>query len=392
MRILYHHRILARDGMRVHVDELVAGLRRQGHDVAVAGPEPDGPDASPAAGLTAHLARLRGLAPGWVGELMEMGYNFKAHRALVAQARQYRPDVLYERYNSFLTAGVRVKRVLGLPYIIEVNAPLAYERASLGNLAFRRTAERMERAVWRAADAVLTVSDALADFVRAAGVPEDRIVVIPNGVRLDAYTGERDRAVRAELGLDGRTVFGFVGFVRPWHGLDRVLRAFARLGDPRLHLLVVGEGPASEALAATAADLGIADRLTFTGTQPHDAIPRLLSAVDVALQPDVTAYASPLKLFEYMAAGCAVIAPDRANIREIVRHGETALLFDPEDDGALERRIVTLADDAALRDRLGRAARAEIVARDYTWQGNARRVEAIAERLLAGKAAKPDVG
>jgi len=387
MRILYHHRILARDGMRVHIDQLVNALTARRHDIHLVGPEApvSGTQGNTASGsaILNGLDRLRARAPRWTGEMMEVGYNLRAARALRQAADACAPDVLYERYNSFLVAGLGLKKRRGLPMIVEVNAPLTHERQMLGNLTFARTARRMEEDVWRGADAVLPVSDALADHLRAAGVDEKRIHVIPNGVELDLYTGMRDEAVRAELGLGGKLVFGFVGFVRPWHGLDRVLAAFARLNDSGLHLLVVGEGPASDALKSAAGALGLSDRLTFTGARPHADIPRYLSAVDVALQPDVTPYASPLKLFEYMAAGCAVIAPDRPNIREIVSDGETASLFDPDDPDALEAAIAGLAGDAAMRAALGRAARKEIVDKDYTWDGNARRVETIAAELLA---------
>ncbi|HET9147544.1 MAG TPA: glycosyltransferase, partial [Acetobacteraceae bacterium] len=110
------------------------------------------------------------------------------------------------------------------------------------------------------------------------------------------------------------------------------------------------------------------------GLAAREAVPGLLAGFDIALQPRSVDYASPLKLFEYMAAGCAIVAPDQPNIREILTHGRTALLFDPDEPGALWQAVARLADDAELRERLGRAARAEIEARDLTWDGNARRV------------------
>ncbi|GAB4130371.1 MAG: glycosyltransferase family 4 protein [Rhodothalassiaceae bacterium] len=389
MHILYHHRILAADGMQVHISELTASLRGLGHELVMVGPEAGGDGRS---GLTGRIGALRSHMPAALSEALEIGYNLKAAGQLRGAIRLRRPDVIYERYNAFLTAGVSVARAFDLPLIMEVNAPLAEERKALGNLALERMARRMERRVWRAAEAVLPVSDALADHVRAAGVPEERIHVIPNGVRRERFDGVRSLPTRRELGLSDRIVFGFVGFVRPWHGLDRVLTAFSRIGDPRLHLLIVGEGPASADLRRLAEELGIAAQLSFTGTRPHDEIPRLLGAVDVALQPDATPYASPLKLFEYLAAGCAVIAPDQPNIRELVRDGEDALLFDRTREGALESAIERLARDADLRERLGAAAIRTVAERDYSWDGNARRVIAIAGDILARRGRDRDGG
>ncbi len=371
--------------MQVHVRELTDALERRGHCLEFVAPQAAGSSAK--SDLVGRLAALRGHLPGWLAEAMELAYDRRAVRDLRRAAARFSPHILYERYNAFLSAGLGLKRSCGLPFLVEVNAPLVAERKAHGGLALERIARRMETAVWRGADAVLPVSDALAGHVRRAGVPDARIHVIPNGVRLAAFEDIRGRGVRQKLRLADKIVFGFVGFVRPWHGLERVLDAFARLGRADLHLLVVGDGPARPAIEARAREHGLGAHLTVTGVVPHADIPSYLGAFDVALQPDVTPYASPLKLFEYMAAALAVIAPDRANIREIVRHGETAYLIDPTAPGALEAAIAALAERAELRTRLGAAARAEIEKKDYTWDGNARRVEAIAERLLtaAGK-------
>ena len=112
----------------------------------------------------------------------------------------------------------------------------------------------------------------------------------------------------------------------------------------------------------------------FTGLQAREQVPALVAGFDIALQPRAVEYASPLKIFEYMAAGRAIVAPDQENIREILRDGETALLFDPSRPEAMWRAVLRLAGDADLRHRLGAAACAEIARRDYTWAGNARRV------------------
>jgi glycosyltransferase involved in cell wall biosynthesis len=131
-------------------------------------------------------------------------------------------------------------------------------------------------------------------------------------------------------------------------------------------------------LDALAQQLGIAERVRCTGIVAHEAIPRAVAGFDIALQPRVVDYASPLKIFDYMAAGRAIVAPDQPNIREILRHEDTALLFDPRRRGALWEAVARLLADAGLRRRLGTAARAELEARDYTWRGNAARIVALA--------------
>ena len=118
-------------------------------------------------------------------------------------------------------------------------------------------------------------------------------------------------------------------------------------------------------------------------TGPHDLINGLIARFDIALQPAAVAYASPLKVFEYMAAGRAIVAPDQPNLREALEHERTALLFDPARPGAFWAAVERLAQDAGLRARLGAAARREVEERDLTWAGNARRVAAIAQEEAA---------
>jgi len=139
---------------------------------------------------------------------------------------------------------------------------------------------------------------------------------------------------------------------------------------------VVGEGPARPGLEALAAALGVAERVRFAGLVAPAAVPATVAGFDIAVQPRVVDYASPLKIFDYMAAGRAIVAPDQPNIREVLEHGRTALLFDPVRPGALWDALATLLADPGLRQRLGAAARAELERRDFTWRGNAARIVA----------------
>jgi len=240
----------------------------------------------------------------------------------------------------------------------------------------RRLARRVEDLTWRAATRVVAVTGVLKSMIAASGVPAQRIEVVPNGIDPAAFADLPVRPASADP-----LVLGFVGFVRDWHGLDAVIAAMASHGGtPRLDLVVVGDGPARAALEQQAAAAGIGHRVRFTGIAPHEAVPALVAGFDIALQPRAVAYASPLKIFDYMAAGRAIIAPDQPNIREILTHEATALLFDPADPAELWQAVVRLADDPVLRARLGKAARAEIDRRGYTWAGNAARLGAWADQ------------
>ena len=378
MRILYSHRIQSRDGQSVHVDELIAAFRAEGHEVLVVGPSFY--DNASFGGESGFVDFVRKLLPGALGEIAELAYNIPAYRRLRRACREFKPDFIYERCNLYYLAGAWLARATGLPFLLEVNSPLADERIRFGNLRLHRLAHRLENKVWCAADRVLPVTGVLKDIVMAAaGVPSERIAVMPNGVVLDRFP-------TAVPGTGETVTLGFVGFVRPWHGLDLVIREIAARKDgARVGLTVVGDGPVRGELKALAAELGIADRLDFRGVVPHEAVPGEVARFDIALQPQVTPYASPLKIFDYMAAGRAIVAPDQPNIREILVHERTALLFDPADPAGLWRAVARLIEDPALRATLGAAARSELEQRDYTWRGNARRIAAMAQTIAARK-------
>ncbi len=374
MRILYSHRIQSHDGQSVHIEELVGALRAAGHEVLVVGPSLYARSDFGGESRTVVLARR--LLPRAVAELAELAYNLPAARRLARAAAGFRPDLIYERYNLYYLAGAWLARRRRVPFYLEVNAPLAEERSRFGGIGLGGLARAAERRVWRAADRIFAVTSALGRMIVAEGVAAERIAITPNGVDPGRFLPRRPAREGQDL------VLGFIGFARPWHGLDAVIRGIAEAG-PGLSLVVAGEGPACPALAALARSLGCGGRVRFTGLAPRETVPSLLAGFDIALQPRALAYASPLKLFEYMAAGCAVVAPDQPNIREIVTHEESALLFDPDRPDSMWQAIARLAADPALRLRLGETARAEIKRRDFTWAGNAARVVAFAEADLA---------
>jgi glycosyltransferase involved in cell wall biosynthesis len=368
MRILYSHRIQSRDGQSVHVEQMVAALRQAGHEVLVVGP---GFYQQAEFGAESRLvAWIRARLPAALGELAEVAYNVPAYRRLRRAAHSFHPDIIYERYNLYYLAGALLARRLGVPFYLEVNAPIADERMRFSGLRLRGLARRLEAWTWRAATRVIAVTGVLKSMITDAGVASERIEVVPNGIDPAAFADLPARPVAPDP-----LVLGFVGFVRDWHGLDAVIAAMAEhAGAPRLDLVVVGDGPARAALERQAAALGIADCVRFTGLAPHADVPRMVAGFDIALQPRAVAYASPLKLFDYMAAGRAIVAPDQANIREILTDRETALLFDPARPDAVWLAVLRLTGDAGLRGRLGAAARAEIDRRRYTWAGNAARL------------------
>ena len=381
MKILYHHRTRSKDGQYVHIEEMIRALRQLGHEViVVAPPSAETEDFGSDAGMVAWLKRS---IPKWMYELMELAYSLVAYRRLVRAVREHQPDCLYERYNLFLPAGIWLKRKFGLPMLLEVNAPIFEERTRYDGLALKGLARWSQAYTWNAADYVLPVTQVLGDIVASYGVPRERIVVIPNGINASQFSeAPETRDAKAALGMEGNIVLGFTGFVRDWHGLDKVITMIA--DDPpesSRHLLVVGDGPARAALEAQARALNIQHRVSFTGVIGRDEVARYVAAFDIALQPAVVEYASPLKLFEYLARGKAIIGPAQPNLMEILTDGQNAVLFDPKAADGMAGAIGKLSADVALRERMGENARKTISDKRLTWRENAIRAVELFKRI-----------
>ncbi|AOV16824.1 glycosyltransferase WbuB [Acidihalobacter aeolianus] len=382
MKVLYHHRIGSKDGQYVHIAEMIHALEQEGAEVVMVGPR--AVDQQSFGGESGWVSMLKRRLPQALYELLELGYSVLDYLKLRRAIREHAPDVIYERYNLYFVSGVWAHRRFGLPLLLEVNAPLLDERSRYSGIALPSLARWSERRAWRGADRVYAVTRVLARRIAQEGVEETKLSITPNGIDPDQFASLPSReAAKQHLGLSGRVVLGFTGFVREWHGMDTMLDLMAAHPELNLHLLLVGDGPARAALEAQAEQLGLADRVTFTGVVERDQVPLHVMAFDVALQPAVVPYASPLKLFEYLAAGCAVVAPASENIREILSDGINALLFDPEQPEQRTAAILQLARDEALRTRLGEAAARTIAERGLTWQANARTVLEDAQRLLA---------
>ncbi len=381
MKILYHHRTRSKDGQYVHIEEMIGALREQGHEVIIVAPpsaetESFGSDA----GFVTWLKRY---LPKWFYELVELAYSIVAYWRLAKAVRLHRPDCLYERYNLFLPAGVWLKKKYKLPMLLEINAPILEERVCYDGLALKRLARWSQAYAWRGADLVLPVTRVLGDIVASYGVAQDRIVVVPNGINAKRFADAPDtQAAKQALGLNNRLVLGFTGFVRTWHGLDKVIDMIA-LDPPESsrHLLVVGDGPVRAALEQQARTLNIENRVSFTGIVGRDDVARHVAAFDIALQPAVVAYASPLKLFEYLALGKAIVAPAQQNILEILKDSHNAVLFDPADPNGLAGALQRLCEDDLLRFKIAENARQAIAEQQLTWHANANRVTDMFESL-----------
>lgn len=373
MKILYHHRIASKDGQYVHIEEIINALTAQGHEIVLVAPEITQNSQFGSDG--GWVSKLRARLPQPVSELMEFGYSFLTFVKLCRAIIKHKPDGIYERYNLFLPAGIWAKKLFRLKLLLEVNSPLYDERKKYNGIALNRLALWSEHYAWRNADHVLPVTSVLAGYLEKSGVNSKRITVIPNGIDPDRFSATQNN--RRSESFKDKLVIGFVGFCREWHRLDEVMQLIAAENNPAITFLIVGDGPVAEQLKQQANELNIQDNFHITGLVERDDMPFWLDQIDIALQPAVTPWASPLKMIEYMATGKAIIAPDSSNICELLEHKNNALLFDENHPEKIINCLKELIDDRQLMKTISENAISTVQSRNLTWRANAAKIVAL---------------
>jgi glycosyltransferase involved in cell wall biosynthesis len=264
-----------------------------------------------------------------------------------------------------------------------------------------RIAEAITRTCFAAASKIIVVSKPLGTRLQTYwNVPADKIVTLPNAVDLELFTaGTEKDTTRARLGLGDAPVIIFTGSFQPWHGVETLIQAFTRVVTevPDARLLLVGDGRLRKKLEADVQTAGLANNVIFTGSVAHQAIPDLVNIADVAVAPYTQAetelWFSPLKLFEYMALGKAVVASNVGQIAEVIQDGHSGMLVEPGNASQLGITLVTLLQDAGLRRKLGDRAR-RITTEQHSWTSRAHKLEqafraALAEHAQTGRRSLP---
>ena len=383
MRIIYHHRTRGRHVEGVHIRGIVDALRGLGHQVTVlsfpgADPEREqpaavvhgGPDRSGSS--RGRLAAVVAALPGVLFEVLELAYNLVTVVRMSAMIRRLRPQLIYERYSLFLCATIWLARRRQIPIVLEINDSALVERVR--PLRLKGPARRIERWCLSHATGLVFISSYFRDRAQEAYGSIAPSVISPNAADLARFDPARFdvERLRFERGLVGRVVCGHIGAFAHWHGMDVfVEKIAARLDEaPLLTLVLVGDGVTLPAIRALVQARGLGDRVLMPGRVSHDDIAGWIACMDYAVLPDSNEDGSPMKLFEFMAMGVAMIAPDYAPIAEVVAEGDTGWLFPRKQTDRCVQRVIDLATQTQERQRVGAAARSYIV-RERQWRNNA---------------------
>jgi glycosyltransferase involved in cell wall biosynthesis len=363
----------------IHIAEMVAAFREAGHTVHMVGPSV-GREGISGEQTRSGFSWIKKIFRGPLYELVEICYNILGFFLLRKAIKACEPDLIYDRYITFNYSCVAAGRRYGVPVFVEINAPLALERDKEADekLYLKRCAYWLEKKICTDADHVFAVSTPLKKYLVTIGVPPTNITVLPNGVNTSKfYPRPKSLELLHGLGLEeSDVVVGFVGILRPWHGIELLLTAMEKvcLENEKCKLILVGDGPIHEKILFQADILGIAEKVVITGRVPHDKVPDYISLFDIAVSPKATFYASPMKIVEYMAMGKAVIVPDTENIRDLVEFGKDGLCFTSLNSEKLSEQLKVAVEDPLLRHEITKNA---ILKVDQTlkWQNNVNNVK-----------------
>lgn len=296
---------------------------------------------------------------------------------LVAEISEHNCDILVIRTGVSQPDLKRIKKAC--PHVLiclEINS--AYIDESFPRLLFKSLFQRWEVSRFASADAISTVSTRLRDYLIRFGVSADKILVNHNGVDETGFQTENSLAALQSLGIpESAFVVGYVGGMESFRRLPEVVGYIADLraaGHDDIFLVIVGDGrdmPIVKQVIDSRRD-DLRDSVVLTGWRSHDEVRSFMGAFDIAIFPFTNDYCSPLKLFEYLAAGLPTIAPDTHAVREVFENG-VHLLMARQDGSDFSRLLLTLKDDRDLRIRLGQNG-CNLVLSEYTWVKNAERL------------------
>ncbi|NMC54496.1 MAG: glycosyltransferase family 4 protein [Chloroflexi bacterium] len=306
-------------------------------------------------------------------------------------------EIVYERFSLMCYGGSLLARHLGIPIVLEVqadilNLEMPFHANRTSGLQ-KKIAGAITQQVLNQSAQIIAVSEEVRNqLTEAWNQCPDKISVVPCGVYPQIFSPGVSQ-FRTRMGWETNPVIGFIGAFYPWHGVEVLVKSFAHIRrfHPGAKLLLIGAGPELEPTKTLVKELDLEDDVFFTGIVPHDSMPDYLNAMDIAAAPyiemDRELWFSPLKLFEYMAAGKAIVAANSGQISRILRNYETGLLVTPGSVSEIAQAIDVLIRDPEMRQKLGEKARREAI-QHHSWESRALDTARILQEVMSRKKVK----
>lgn len=384
MNILFHHRTRGRGAEGVHIRGVVKGLTELGHKVSILslpGAEPETedktkeikqPQATARKSKFSLLSDLTKHVPEFVFELFELAFNLIAYFRLKTAVKEHNIALIYERYSLFMFISVWWAKKNNIPIILEINDSCQVHRVR--TLTFSSLAKKIEGWIFRHVSGLVFISSRFQQVAQDAYGDIAPSVVSPNAADLDKFVinPEAGTLLRKELQINDKLVLGYVGAFVHWHGIDWFVDLICEqlTQYPDLVLLLVGDGVAFEAIKQTVAKAGLEKQVLLPGKVEHHQVASYLAAMDFGILPDSNDYGSPMKLFEFMAMGKGMVAPDFTPIAEVVKDNETSWLFPAGNKKACIEKVLAIAKDKNSHQIVGKKARLYIE-QERQWKHNA---------------------
>ena len=315
-------------------------------------------------------------------------------------AENIKPDILHAHSPALnAIAALRVGKRLGIPVVYEIRAfweDAAVDHGTSAEWGLRyRLTRAMESYALKHVDAVTTICEGLRGDILQRGIPAEKVTVIPNAVNIENFSvGETsDQQLAEDLNIDGKVVLGFIGSFYAYEGLDILLKALPEMliANADIRVLLVGGGPQEQQLKSLASQLGVTDKVIFTGRVPHDHVQRYYNLTDVLVYPRLrmrlTDLVTPLKPLEAMAQGRLLAASDVGGHLELIEDGKTGILFQADNPQALATKVLGLIDTPERWPALRKAAR-EFVETERNWPRSVARYENVYGKLTSSKSGK----
>jgi glycosyltransferase involved in cell wall biosynthesis len=382
MNVLYLHRTRGKGVEGVHIQGIADGFRRFGFDVDIVSPY--GTENFDSTTNIRKIGRKERIfqwisrhSPELLFETMEILFNFQMYRNLIGiSSRNY--NFIYERYAIFNFIGAYFASKKHIPLVLEMNylasSPLVRRRG----LLHRLLATRFERYVTQKAERIVVVSSTLRDELIRSGIPEAKILLLPNAANPDVFDPAKfDKEVaKKALGIPSdSTVIGFVGGFYPWHGVPWMMQSLASVmrDSNNMHVLLVGDGPERGKTETVIREHAIENRVRFLGSVPHKDLHESMAAMDFGVMPHSNNYGSPMKVFEYMSMGIPVVAPDLPPLRDVVVDGHNGFLFPPGNDVGFINIISKVLSHHYMQVEMGINCRNSVLDK-YNWDTHAKRI------------------